>query len=150
MLTTWFSTQILPGLVSAASGAIFGAVVAGWDKIAARFMLAKLGPSIRIIFNIIDPILDANLKGWDGSNVEKVIALAVETVADGKLSAEEVNKTVRLISKLWLPQIAAQKVTDGVIAEKELVIAEKIRMAVETKSLDAPELLTTLKDLYVK
>jgi hypothetical protein len=149
MLTTWFSTQILPGLISAASGAVFGAVVAGWDKIAARYMLAKLGPSIKTIYNIIDPILDASLASWDGSDVDRVLALVINTVADGKLSADEVNKAVKLVSELWLPQVATQKVKDGVIGQKEQAIAEKIRAAVETKTLDTPELLKTVKELYV-
>jgi hypothetical protein len=149
MFTTWFSTQILPGLISAASGAVFGAVVAGWDRIAARYMLAKLGPSINVIYNIIDPILDANLASWNGSDVDHVIALVIDIVADGKLSAEEVNRSIRLISERWLPQIATQKTRDGVIGQKELAIAEKIRAAVETKTLNTPELVKTVKELYV-
>jgi hypothetical protein len=149
MLTTWFTTQILPGIISAASGAAFGAVIAAWDKISARFLLAKLGPSIKTIYNIIDPILDASLASWAGSDVDHVIGLVIDTVADGKLTADEVNKAVVLVSELWLPQIATQKTKDGVIGHKELAIAEKIRAAVETKTLDAPELLKTIKELYL-
>jgi hypothetical protein len=149
MLTTWFTTQILPGLISAASGAAFGAIVAGWDKIAAKYMLAKIGPSIKTIYNIIDPILDANITSWGGSDVDRVIGLIIDTVADGKLSTSEVNKAIKLVSELWLPQIATQKVKDGLISQKEQAIAEKIRAAVETKTLDTPELLKTVKELYV-
>ncbi len=148
MLTTWFTAQILPGLISAASGAAFGAIIAGWDKIAAKYMLAKIGPSIKIVYNIIDPILDANLASWSGSDVDRAIELVINTVADGKLSADEVNKAVKLVSELWLPQIATQKTKDGVIGQKELAIAEKIRAAVETKTLDTPELIKTVKELY--
>lgn len=149
MLTTWFTTQVLPAVISAASGAVFGALIAGWDKLSEKFFLAKLGPSIKTIYNIIDPILDGSLQGWKDSDIDKAIALAVETVADGALSPEEVNKAVRLVSQLWLPQIASEKVENGVIGHKELTIAEKIRNAVETKSLDAPDLLTTLKKTYI-
>lgn len=149
MLTTWFTTQVLPAVISAASGAVFGALIAGWSKLSERFFLAKLGPSIKTIYNIIDPILDGSLQGWKDSDIDKAIALAVETVADGALSPEEVNKAVRLVSQLWLPQIASEKVESGVIGQKELTIAEKIRNAVETKSLDAPDLLTTLKKTYI-
>ena len=148
MLTTWLTTQILPGLISAASGVVFGVVVAGWDKIAAKYTLSKLGPSIKVIYNIIDPILDANLASWSGSDVDKAIELVINTVADGKLSPEEANKAVRLISELWLPQIATQKTKDGVLGVKELAIAEKIRAAVETKTLDTPELLKAVKGIY--
>jgi hypothetical protein len=149
MLTTWFTTQVLPAVISAASGAVFGAVVAGWSKLSEKFFLAKLGPSIKTIYNIVDPILDGSLQGWKDSDIDKTIALAIEVVYDGQLTPDEVNKAVRLVSQLWLPQIASEKIEKGIIGEKELTIAEKIRNAVETKSLDAPGLLMALKKNYV-
>ena len=149
MLTTWFTTQILPSVISVASGAVFGVVVAGWDKLSERFFLAKLGPSIKTIYNIIDPILDGSLQGWKDSDIDKVIATAIEVAYDGKLSPSDVNKIVRLVSQLWLPQIASKKISDGVIGEKEIAIADKIKSAVETKSLDAPGLILALKKTYL-
>lgn len=149
MLTSWFSSQVLPAIISAASGAVFGALIVGWDKFSKRFLLSKLGPSLNTIFNVLDPILDASLEAWDGSDVEKVLRLVIETVEDGQLTPNEVNQSVRLISELWLPQIASEKTAKGLIGEKELILANKIRSSVETKSLDAPDLLTTLKNLYI-
>jgi hypothetical protein len=149
MFTTWFTTQILPGIISAASGAVFGALIAGWDKLSQRLLLAKIGPSIQTVFNILDPILDANITGWKNSDINKVIALTITIAADGKLTADEINHAIRVISERWLPQIAVQKVADGVIGQKELAIAERIRAAVETKSIDTPEFLKVIKDLYM-
>jgi hypothetical protein len=149
MFTTWFTTQILPGIISAASGAVFGALIAGWDKLSQRLLLAKIGPSIQTVFNILDPILDANITGWKNSDINKVIALTITIAADGKLTADEINHAIRVISERWLPQIAVQKVADGVIGQKELAIAERIRAAVETKSIDTPEFLQVIKDLYM-
>ena len=149
MFTTWFTTQVMPSLVSALSGAVVGAVIAGWDKIAAKFLLAKIGPSIKTVYNIIDPILYGSITGWKDSEVDKAIALAVEVVYDGKLDPEEINQIVRLVSKRWLPQVAVEKVTSGVIGEKEMAVAEKVRAAVETNTLDAPGLLNTLKQTYM-
>jgi hypothetical protein len=149
MFTTWFTTQILPGVISAASGAVFGALIAGWDKLSQRLLLAKIGPSIQTVFNILDPILDANITGWKNSDINKVIALTITIAADGKLTADEINHAIRVISERWLPQIAVQKVADGVIGQKELAIAERIRAAVETKSIDTPEFLKVIKDLYM-
>lgn len=149
MFTTWFTTQILPGIISAASGAVFGALIAGWDKLSQRLLLAKIGPSIQTVFNILDPILDANITGWKNSDINKVIALTITIAADGKLTADEINHAIRVISERWLPQIAVQKVADGVIGQKELAIAERIRAAVETKSIDTPEFLKVVKDLYM-
>lgn len=149
MLTAWFSTQVLPAILSAASGAVAGAVIAGWDKLAAKFLLSKLGPSVKTIYNIVDPILDGSLQGWKDSDIDKAIALAVEVAHDGKLSADEINKIVRLVSKQWIPQIASEKIAMGIIGEKELQVAERIRSAVDTKSINAPETLLLLKKLYV-
>jgi len=149
MLSTWFTTQILPGVISAATGAAFGAILAGWNKISDRLLLSKVGPSIQNIYNILDPILDASVAGWQGADVEKVIGLVISIVADGKLTADEVNKSIKLVSERWMPQIAVQKVADGAIGEKELLIAEKIRVAVEDGEINTPEFLTLIKNLYV-
>ena len=149
MLTAWFSTQILPAILSAASGAAAGAIIAGWDKLAAKFLLSKLGPSVKTIYNIVDPILDGSLQGWKDSDIDTAIALAVEVGHDGKLSVEEINKIVKLISRQWIPQIASEKIEKGIIGDKERQIAEKIRSAVDSKSINAPETLLLLKKLYV-
>lgn len=149
MLTAWFSTQILPAIVSAAGGAVAGAVIAGWDKLAAKFLLSKLGPSVKTIYNIVDPILDGSLQGWKDSDIDTAIALAVEVAHDGKLSIDEINKIVRLISQQWIPQIASEKIEKGLIGDKERQVAERIRSAVDSKSINAPETLLLLKKLYV-
>lgn len=149
MLTAWFSTQILPAILSAASGAAAGAIIAGWDKLAAKFLLSKLGPSVKTIYNIVDPILDGSLQGWKDSDIDTAIALAVEVAHDGKLSVEEINKVVKLISRQWIPQIASEKIEKGIIGDKEREVAERIRSAVDTKSINAPETLLLLKKLYV-
>jgi hypothetical protein len=149
MLSTWFTTQILPGIISAAAGAAFGAVLAGWNKISDRLLLSKVGPSIQNIYNILDPILDASVAGWKGADVEKVVGLIISIVADGKLTGDEVNKVIKLVSERWMPQIAVQKVADGVIGEKEMMVAEKIRAAVEDGKINTPEFLTLIKNLYI-
>lgn len=149
MLTTWFTTQVLPAILSAASGAVAGALIAGWDKLSDRILLAKLGPSIKTIYNIVDPILDGSLQGWKDSDIDTALALAVEVAYDGQLSVEEINKVVSMISKKWIPQIASEKIAQGLIGEKEKTVAERIRSAVDSKSINAPETLLLLKKLYV-
>lgn len=149
MLTTWFTTQVLPAILSAASGAIAGALIAGWDKLSDRILLAKLGPSIKTIYNIVDPILDGSLQGWKDSDIDTALALAVEVAYDGQLSIDEINKIVGMVSKKWIPQIASDKIAQGLIGEKEKTVAERIRSAVDSKSINAPETLLLLKKLYV-
>jgi hypothetical protein len=149
MLTTWFSTQVLPSIISAASGAIAGVVIAGWDKLSAKFLLSKLGPSVKTVYNIIDPILDGSLQGWKDSDIDRALGLAIEVAYDGKLTPDEINRIVRLISQRWVPQIASDKIAKGLIGEKERAVAERIRSAVDAKSINAPETLLLLKKLYV-
>jgi hypothetical protein len=149
MFTAWFSTQILPTVLTAAGGVVAGAIIAGWDKLSAKFLLSKLGPSIKTIYNIVDPILDASLQGWKDSDIDRAIALAIEVAYDGKLTTEEINQIVRLVSKQWIPQIASEKIEKGVIGDKEKILAERIRSAVDAKSINAPETLLLLKKLYM-
>lgn len=149
MFTSWFSAQILPAVVSAVSGAVAGVAIAGWDKLAARFLLSRLGPSIKTIYNIVDPILDGSLAGWKNSDIDTAIALAVEIAYDGKLSVNEINSVVKLVSQKWIPQIASEKIEKGMIGEKEGLVADKIREAVTNNSLNTPETLLLLKKLYL-
>ena len=149
MFTTWFSTQILPAIISAGTGAVAGAILAGWDKIASKLVLSKLGPSVKTIYNIVDPILDGSLQGWKDSDIDKAISLAIEVAYDGKLSVEEINKIVKLISLKWIPQIGTKKVSEGLIGEKELAVAQEIRNAVDSKSINAPDFISLLKRTYV-
>jgi hypothetical protein len=149
MLTTWFSTQVLPAILSAVSGAAAGAILAGWDKLAARLLLSKLGPSVKTVYNIIDPILEGSLQGWKDSDIDTAVSLAVEVAYDGKLSVDEINRIVKLISQRWVPQVGSDKIARGLIGEKEFAVAEQIRSAVDSKSINAPETLLLLKKLYV-
>ena len=145
MLTTWLTTQILPSALSTISGVIFGAIIAQWDKLSKKFFLAKFGPSIKTIYDIIDPILDGSLQGWKDSDIDKVIAMAINVAYDGELTVDEVNRAVQLISQLWIPQIASKKMEKGVIGNEQLAIAKKIKSAIEPKTLDAFGLFSAFK-----
>ena len=72
--------------------------------------LLKYGPLVQKAYDIIDPVLDKNLSNWDGSKVDKAFELAVESVADGELSAAEIKKLAVHMAQSWLPGAAAQKV----------------------------------------
>ena len=70
----------------------------------------KYGYILAKAYDIIDPLLERNMRGWDGSNVEFAIELAIEAVADNKLSSEELKEIVTEAGKRWLPSVAADKV----------------------------------------
>ena len=72
--------------------------------------IVKYGPIAKKAYDIIDPILDKNLGSWDGSKVDTAFELAIESVADGELTASEIKKLAIDMAKNWLPQVAADKV----------------------------------------
>ena len=47
---------------------------------------------------------------WNGSQVEKAFELCVESVADGKLTQDEIKKLAKHMSDAWKPSVAAEKV----------------------------------------
>lgn len=88
----------------------------------------KYGGIVKRAYDIIDPVLDQNLHNWKGSQVDKAFELAIESVADGELSSEEIKKLAFHMAKAWLPQVAADKVR-----------------RLEASSSPAPELLEAAK-----
>ena len=99
--------------------------------------LLKYGPLVQKAYDIIDPVLDKNLSNWDGSKVDKAFELAVESVADGELSAAEIKKLAVHMAQSWLPGAAAEKVRlleqNGMPAEQRKA-AEDITAKVNTAS----------------
>ena len=70
----------------------------------------QYGHLVQKAYDIVDPILVQNLHNWDGSKIDKAFELAVESVADGELTAEEIKKLAFEMAKGWLPAVAADKV----------------------------------------
>jgi len=56
------------------------------------------------------------MQSWSGSDVEFAIELAIETVADSKVTANEIKVIAREASNRWLPAVAAEKVRKYVTA----------------------------------
>jgi hypothetical protein len=92
------------------------------------------GPIIKKAYDIIDPVLDQNLSRWDGSKIDKAFELSVESVADGKLSPEEIKHLAFEMAKHWLPQKAADKVRAFQASSPELRSAAIIAAKVEAMS----------------
>lgn len=90
------------------SGLTLGATWAAKAVAARKFL--KYGPILARAYDIIDPLLERNMQRWSGSNVEFAIELAIKTVADGKLTPEEIKELTTEAAKRWLPNVAADKV----------------------------------------
>ena len=84
---------------------------AGWAArlIAAR-NLVKYGPILSRVYDVLDPLLERNMKSWSGSDVEFAVELAIESVSDAHLTAAELKELGLEVTKRWLPQVAAEKV----------------------------------------
>lgn len=84
---------------------------AGWAaRLVAVRNVAKYGPILSRVYDILDPLLERNMRSWSGSDVEFAVELAIEAVADGHLTATELKRLGLEVTKRWLPQVAADKV----------------------------------------
>jgi hypothetical protein len=100
----------LEPLVAAVIGAGITAVTVKFNKTKASKELVKYGPFAQKAYDIIDPVLVANMKGWKGSEVEAAFQVVAEAVADGALTPAEVKTLASALAKGWLPAKAAEKV----------------------------------------
>ena len=84
---------------------------AGWlSRFLAARSLLKFGPILSRVYDVLDPLLERNMRSWSGSDVEFAVELAIESVADGQLTATELKELTLEVTKRWLPQVAADKV----------------------------------------
>jgi hypothetical protein len=93
---------------------VIGASFTAGATLLARFLsaqkLLKYGPLLSRIYDVLDPLLERNMRQWSGSDVEFAIELAIEAVSDSDLTSKELRDMVAEVSQRWLPQVAADKV----------------------------------------
>ena len=127
--------SFLEPVIASILGAAVTALAVFLKKNMTAQAILKYGPLVEKAYDIIDPVLDKNLSNWDGSKVDKAFELAVESVADGKLSSDEIKKLAVHMAQSWLPGAAAQKVRlleqNGMPLEQRLA-AEDITAKVNT------------------
>ena len=102
--------SFLEPVIASVLGAAVTALAVFLKKNMTAQAILKYGPLVEKAYDIIDPVLDKNLSNWDGSKVDKAFELAVESVADGKLSSDEIKNLAVHMAQSWLPGAAAQKV----------------------------------------
>jgi len=135
---------------------LLGSGLAAGAAWASRFIAArkfiKYGPILAKAYDIIDPLLERNMRGWDGSNVEFALELAIQSVADGQLTPDELKEVVTEAGKRWLPAVAANKVRkyEKLIEQpKELQASEILAKAVNGVT-DARDAIGQVKYLLGK
>jgi hypothetical protein len=127
----------LEPVIAAVIGAATTALAMFLSGNAAAQAFLKYGSIVKRAYDIIDPVLDQNLSKWKGSQVDKAFELAIEAVADGVLSAEEIKKLAFYMAQAWLPQKAADKVRQleqAASPAPELLEAAKIAAQVNSVS----------------
>ena len=93
----------------------------------------KYGEILSKAYDIIDPLLEKNLKSWKGSDVEYAMELAVASVADNELTSDELKDVVKEAAERWLPAKAVDKVRGYLSLEEqpaELKAADALAKAV--------------------
>lgn len=125
----------LEPIIAAAIGACIAAITVRLNSNKTTQVLLKYGPIAKRAYDIIDPVLDQNLHRWEGSQVDKAFELAIQAVADGKLTSDEVKALAFHMAKAWLPQKAADKVRrmeQASATVPEFVIATQVAKKVNT------------------
>lgn len=102
----------LEPIIAAAIGAGATALTIRFNKTKAAAELSKYGPLIKKAYDIIDPVLDRNMKGWNGSQVDAAFQVVVEALADGTLTPDEIKHVSVKLAEGWLPAEAANKVRE--------------------------------------
>ena len=94
----------------------FAAISAGvWlflKKVAADNFIQRFGPTVKNVFDVIDPIAGDLITKYKGSEVQEAIELAVLRVADGDIDQEDVTAITTYIVEKFDPSLAATKTLD--------------------------------------
>lgn len=128
----------LEPIIALVVGAAAGSVATALKKNKTAQVLLKYGPIVKRAYDIIDPVLDQNMRNWKGSQVDQAFELTIASVADGKLTGPEIKKLAFHMAKAWLPQKAADKVRELEAASNvppELLAATKIAAQVNATML---------------
>lgn len=101
---------LLEPIIALAIGMATGAIAMLLKGSRAAQTFLKYGPIVKQAYDVIDPVLDQNLRNWNGSQVDRAFELAIEAVADKSLTPAEIKDIAFFMAKEWLPQKAADKV----------------------------------------
>jgi hypothetical protein len=123
----------LEPIIAAVLGSGLTAGIVWLVKLLNAKKILKYGTIVARAYDIVDPLLESNMKSWKGSDVEFAIELAVKSVSDGEITPTEMKTIVREISARWLPAVAADKVRKYVTSDTvpvELKAAETLAKVV--------------------
>lgn len=132
---------------------LIGAGLTAGTTLLSRYLasqkLLKYGPVLSRIYDVLDPLLERNIRQWSGSDVEFAIELAIESVCDGNLTGKELRTMVREVSERWLPQVAAEKVRkyETAAEQPKALAAADVLANVVSGNITKVEALSKAKEL---
>lgn len=114
-----------------ASAVIGGAASLATTRLITLLRVAPYLGLLRKVFQVVDPVLNDHIQEYSASDVRFAIAIAVEVMADGRISPNEVSFLIGEVQRRWFPSIAAGKTVQQLPENSvQRVIAESIAKAV--------------------
>jgi hypothetical protein len=146
---------LIPFILPVAGAAVgVGLVKAnGWaNKQKFTKALLKIGPNIAKIYDVIDPILAANLAKWNGSQVDKAFDITIKAFSDGNLTDKEVKNVASYLAKKFIPQVAADKTNafSAALEKPVAVTASEVVSSAVVGALTANLAIDQVKNLFNK
>ena len=80
--------------------------------VGAAVFVKKYGSIIEKVFSVIDPVAGQLITGYNGSEVQQAVELAVARVADSKLDQHDVAVVANYVLGKFDPKLAAVKAID--------------------------------------
>lgn len=81
-------------------------------KVGAAIFVKKYGKIVEKVFSVIDPVAGQLITGYDGSEVQKAVELAVARVGDSTLDQHDVAAIANYVLAKFDPKLAAVKAID--------------------------------------
>ena len=72
-----------------------------------RLRLRRVLPVMRRAFQVLDPLLNAHLASYSGSDVRLAAELITAALSDGQLTRDEASFAAAEMLRRWSPQLAA-------------------------------------------
>lgn len=120
------SLWALVGPVLATAGAV--ALPLGVNALLRQLRLQRVLPLLRRAYVVLDPLFNAHLPHYRGSDVQFAARLVTTVLADGRLSPDELDFAAAELLRRWSPALAAGQQPDGLLSDSQ---ERKLYTAVE-------------------
>jgi len=78
------------------------------NNLISQYHLEPILEQLPTVYRVVDALISANYKEWDGSKVDRLLEAVVQTFGDGQLSEDEVQKAIQYIVEHYDPRKAIE------------------------------------------